>query len=324
MILVTGATGLVGNNVVRLLVERGQRVRALVRPGCDPRPLAGLPIETAPGDVCQAGSLQAACRGVRGVIHAAGHVHIGHRGLERHRQINVVGTCNVARAAREAGAAMVYVSSVNALGIGSLRQPATEETPPGGYAPIPYVATKREADRAILDEVERGLRAMIVHPGFMLGPWDWKPSSGQLLLAVGKRKALVAPPGWFDVCDVRDVAAAILTALEEGTPGRRYITAGPATRYGDAMRLFAQVTGARAPWTPRGPIVMAVAGRAGDLWAAISGREPAVNSAALAMARLEKSYSSDRAAAELGYRTRPMEETVRDAWNWFREHGYAR
>jgi dihydroflavonol-4-reductase len=89
------------------------------------------------------------------------------------------------------------------------------------------------------------------------------------------------------------------------------------------MRLFAEVTGARVPISPPGPVILAVVGRACDLWAKLTGHEPPVNSGALRMARLPKSYTSARAERELGYRARPLRETVQDAWDWFREHGYA-
>jgi dihydroflavonol-4-reductase len=185
------------------------------------------------------------------------------------------------------------------------------------------VLTKREAEQVVLDEVGRGLAACIVHPGFMLGPWDWKPSSGQLLLAVNRRGCWIAPRGSLGACDVRDVAAAVLSALDRGIAGRRYITAGPAISYGQAMRLFAEVIGVRAPVTPPGPLIFAVIGRACDLWASVTGQEPPVNSAAIRMARVPKSYTSARAEKELDYRIRPLRQTVEDAWNWFRQYGYA-
>jgi dihydroflavonol-4-reductase len=85
----------------------------------------------------------------------------------------------------------------------------------------PYVVTKREAERAVLAEVEHGLDAVIVNPVYMIGPWDWKPSSGRMLLEVGAGKGLFAPPGANDFVDVRDVAAGILAAAERGISGRR-------------------------------------------------------------------------------------------------------
>ncbi|MFC1597671.1 NAD-dependent epimerase/dehydratase family protein [Planctomycetota bacterium] len=322
--LVTGATGLLGNNVVRMLLDQGEAVRVLARQSSDPRPLEGLDLEVARGDVRDADSVRRACQGADRVVHSAGYVQIGRSGLDRHRAINVEGARHVARAAREVGARLVHVSSCDAVGINSVEEPADEETPLNDPLPVPYVITKREAERVVLEEVDAGLDAVIVNPGFMLGPWDWKPSSGRMLLEVSGGRALLAPRGWFSLCDARDVAAGLLTALQRGQTGRRYILAGVTYSYLDAWRLFAQVTGARSPWCRAGPLMLLAAGLAGDLRTRLTGREPDVNSGAIALAALPKNYSSKRAETELGYQIRPPEETVRDAWAWFRQHGYAR
>ena len=240
--LVTGATGLLGNNVVRLLLDRGESVRALVRESSDPRPLEGLEVETVLGDVCDATSVLRACDGADVVVHSAGFVHVGWSRQDLHRAINVEGARNVAKAASEVGARMIHVSSVDALGIGSMRKPADEGTPLAKPVPCVYVITKREAEQVVLEAVKRGLDGVIVNPGFMLGPWDWKPSSGRMLLEVAKGRALFAPRGRFSVCDVRDVAAGILAAMERAQTGRRYIMAGDSITYLKAWRLFAEVS----------------------------------------------------------------------------------
>lgn len=321
-VLVTGATGLVGNNVTRLLLERGQSVRVLVRAASDPRPLEGLTIDIRHGDVCDAESVRAACSGVSAVIHAAAIVHIGWTGLEQQRRVNVGGTQHVAEAALAEGAKMVHVSSVDALGVGSRDQPADEDSPRVGKTPCSYVISKREAEAALQEVIQRGLQATFVNPGFMLGPWDWKPSSGRMLLQVATRFTPAAPTGGMSVCDIRDVAAGICAALETGQVGRNYILAGENVSYLEAWRLFAEVAGSSRPRFRMGPVVRWLGGRSGDLLARIGGREPDVNSAAVAMSSLFHYYSSRRAESELGYRNRPWKETVTDAWEWFRANGY--
>jgi len=322
--LVTGATGLLGNNVLRMLLDRGERVRALARDTSDPRPLEGLDVDVVRGDVCDPGAVGRACDGATCVVHSAGYVQIGRSQLDRHRRINVEGTRNVAQAARAQGARLIHVSSCDAVAVRSLDEPADEATPLNDPPPVPYVITKREAEAVVLGLVAEGLDAVIVNPGFMLGPWDWKPSSGRMLLEVASGKGFVAPRGWFSLCDVRDVAAGILAAIERGQSGRRYILAGVTLSYLEAWRRFARATGARRPWCRAGPLMLLVAGWGGDLWTRLTGREPAVNSGALALAALPKSYTSRRAETELGYTIRPTDETIRDAWAWFQEQGYAR
>jgi len=323
--LVTGATGLVGNNVVRLLRQRGCAVRVLARESADARPLAGVDVETVRGDVRDEAAVRRAVDGVQQVVHAAGLVQIGWSNLALQRAINVDGTRRVAKAAREAGATLVHVSSSDACGVAEGDTLVDEETKVNGRVLIPYVVTKREAEQVVQDEVARGLRATIVNPSFMLGPWDWKPSSGQMLVAVAKGLGLFAPRGEFSISDVRDVAEAILTALSrEGASGRRYLLAGHNMTYLEAWQAFAQEAGSRRPRGQLRPALAFIAGRSGDLWGRIRRREPNVNSGALKVALLAKRYSVARAQEELGYRVRPLRETVADALAWFREYGYLR
>jgi dihydroflavonol-4-reductase len=321
-ILVTGATGLLGNNVVRLLRERGERVRALVRATADPRPLAGLDVEIATGDVRDEASVRAAATGVKAIIHSAAWVKLSWRELDLAREINVRGTAHVADAAREAGVRLIHVSSTDALAPGAPDQPANEDTP-GEKLRCPYVVTKREAEREIQDRVSRGLDAVIVNPGFMLGPWDWKPSSGRMLLEIAQRFAPIAPRGGISICDSRDVATAILSAIERGQRGRRYILAGENMTYFEAWKRFAALTGRRGPIKRMSRVAAWLGGTCGDLWERSTGRESVVNSAATRISNSYHYYTSQRAAEELGYQSRPANESIRDAWEWFVAQGYA-
>ncbi|MBX7071567.1 MAG: NAD-dependent epimerase/dehydratase family protein [Pirellulales bacterium] len=321
--LVTGATGLVGNNVVRALISRGAAVRALVRSTADSRPFQGLDLEIVQGDVCDSDAVRRACHGVTRVVHSAGRVHLGFSGWAEARAVNVDGTRNVAAAAREVGARMVHVSSVDALGLGSRKNPGDEERAATGNVPCPYVLTKRDSERVLFDEVKQGLDAVIVNPVFVLGPWDWKPSSGRMLLEVARGRALLAPRGGNDFCDARNVAQTILTALERGKTGRRYILGGESLSYFEAWTLFAEITGARPPLARVGPIALWVAGAAGSAWGKVTGREPDVNLASIRMSLLEHHFRCDRARQELGYEPGTAREAATAAWQWFCERGYA-
>jgi dihydroflavonol-4-reductase len=319
--LVTGATGLVGNNVVRLLLARGEAVRVLVRDHPDRRELEGLPVERFLGDIRDPESVEAALGGVVQVVHAAAAVQIGWTGLELLQAVNVEGTRNVARAARLAGARLCHVSSVDALGI-SLDGPGHEDTPIQGCVECPYVVTKRAAERVVEEEIAAGLDAVLVNPTFMLGAWDWKPSSGRMLLAVASGQGLFAPPGANDFCHVGDVAGGILAALDRGKTGRRYILGGEGLSYREAWTRMARVTGARAPVAVAPGFLLQAAGLAGDLWGRLSGTEPEVNSAATAISCLPHLFSHERASRELGYSPRPMEEGIEDAWKFFVDQGF--
>lgn len=320
MTLVTGATGLLGNNVVRLLLDRGQRVRVLSRRVDQGPELAGLDVEAAGGDIRDEAAVRQACRGVAAVIHCAAHVRIGWTERALFDAINVDGTRHVARACCDEGIRLVHVSTTDVFGRCSLREPTDEETPFAASPRVPYVETKRQAEAVVDAEIERGLNATIVNPAFMLGPWDWKPSSGQLLLNVAANRAILAPRGYLSLCDARDVASGIVAARDRGQCGRRYILAGKTMEWIELLRLLADVCGARRPLMRGGPLMLKIGGWGGDVWGRLSGHEPAVNSAAIAMAWVTKNYTSARAIAELGYTIRPSTDTVSDAWQWFRTH----
>ena len=171
-ILVTGATGLLGNNVVRELLARQLRPRVLVRETSDPRPLEGLEVDLVYGDIRDAAAVEAACQGVDVAVHAAGYVKIGWLDRELHQSINVEGAANVARAMQQQKGRLIHVSTVNTLGVAAANQVADEASVKLPIIPCPYVESKRAAEEEIWQLVEAGLDAVIVQPAFMLGPWD--------------------------------------------------------------------------------------------------------------------------------------------------------
>ena len=229
--------------------------------------------------------------------------------------VNVVGSENVARAALAAGARMVHVSTVNALGLASRDRWADESWAKPQPLAAPYVETKREADRRVRELIHDGLDGVIVYPSFMLGRWDWKPSSGRMLRDVAKHQPLVAPRGGCSLASADCVAEAIRTAMDRAPSGRDYVLAGVNLSYLDLWTLFAKVAGRRKPWIRLGPILARIIGLAGDVlgrW----GEEPDWNSVTLGMGGQRHYFSSERAVRELGYRIPPAEQIVRQAWEW--------
>jgi len=322
-VLVTGATGLVGNNVTRLLLDQGVSVRVLVRdPRAAARPFEGLDVEVAAGDVTDSASVQAAVKGVGAVVHAAGCVLLGWRQAALHEQVNHLGTQHVAESARRAGVRMVYVSTINALGAGTRDRLADEDWVARPNVACPYVLSKQAAERSVREQIELGLDASIVHPSLMFGPWDWKPSSGRMLIEVVKRFTPLAPAGGISVCDVRDVAQAIVTALATAPTGRAFVLAGHNLTYLKLWQHFIDIAGGSRPWGASGLLLGHAAGRCGDMWGRLTGREPDVNSAAVKLSDEFHYFSSARAQRELGYQIRPLEASLRDAWQWFQQYGY--
>lgn len=321
-ILITGATGLVGNNCLRAACNAGHDAHVLVRPEHDQRPFEGLEVTRHFGNLLQPKELAATIPDVDAIIHSAGDTHIGHQPRPQQRIVNVDATKALAAEAGRRGIRFVFISSVDALPCQGPNRLVTEMDEGPAKFPCGYVQTKRDAEAALLGFIQEGLDATIVNPGFMLGPWDWKPSSGRMLLEVATRFTPFGPKGGFSVCDIREVALAVLRLATSPHEHRRYILAGNNIRYVDAWSIFAKVSGSNGPLCPAGPIARKLAGAWGDLRTKLSGKEGDINSAAIGMSELFHYYDSSRAENELGYRIPSVEECSRAAWSWFQEYGY--
>ena len=325
-VLVTGATGLLGANVVRALLKAGHTVRAGVRASSNRVALEGLPVEISLLRLDEPASVAGSVAGCDAVVHAAAAVWIGRSGRAWMERVNVDGTEAVCRAASANGILrMVHVSSVDALGIRSFERPADEECRPNlAYLGCPYVDTKRAAEEVILRHVGQGLPAVIVNPGFMLGPWDTRPTSGRMILEIARGWAFLAPRGGNCFLDVRDAAIGVVAALERGQVGRRYILGGKNLTYLEAWRRIARIIGRRGPFWTAPTAGTWLIGRAAGWWGLLRGGEPAINPVSVAMGELPHFFDSARARAELGFPETDFELAVSDAWRWFQEHGYAR
>lgn len=318
-VLVTGATGLLGNNVVRRLCDEGVEVRTLVRHGSSIHPLQGVNVHVERGDITRADDVRRAVDGMTHIVHAAAEVRIGWRDLAAMQAINVEGTKLLAEEAQRRSVRLVHVSTVNALAVDPKGIPVRENTPRSGReVECGYVVTKRAADATVAVLRGTGLAAHIVYPGLMFGPWDWRPSSGQMFLAVAKRQTWMVPRGGCSVCDVRDVAAAIVRLVTQTADfnASDYVLAGLNLTYRELWKAMAVVANVPAPRLRLGPITAAIAGRGGDLCGWVTGKEPPINSAAIAMSQQLHYYDSSRAATELDYNVRPLHETLVDAWHW--------
>ena len=321
-ILVTGSTGLLGNNLVRQALEDGHQVVALVRTKERPKALNDLNVELAYGDVTDSDSLLRAAKDVDAILHSAAQIHLGWQQRELSQRVNVDGTRAVVAAAKHEKARLVHVSTVNTLAIGNREGPTDEDTQEDGQVPCTYVVSKRQAEQVTVEAARDGLEACIVHPGFMLGPWDWKRSSGRMLIEVGKRWTPLAPSGGCSVCDVRDVARGVLLAMERGVVGRHYILAGENMTYLQLWTKIAKVCGKRPPMTIMRWPARVLVGLLCDVATNLRGVESDINSAALKMSSQFHCYSSQRARDELGYSMRPADESIADARTWFQQHGY--
>ena len=323
-ILVTGGTGLLGNNIVRQLSADDYEVAALVRSEPDPKVFQGVTVDFVEGQLTDQSTIDRAVGDCDAVIHSAGVIHLGWQRLEESMRINRDATGWIADACLRYNRKLVLVGTVNTLAIGTRDAAADEQTPldnAGGQVPCSYVESKRAGVAEVLRRVDNGLRASIVHPGFMLGPWDWKPSSGRMMLEIGKGWKPICPTGGCSVCDPRDVAQGTIAAIQKGDDnGRQYILAGENWTYKQLWTEMAKRMGTRPPMMKAGPLQLWLAGAAGDLWAKLAGTEGDVNSAGVKMSSLFHWHDSTRAITELGYQIRDVHESLDDSAAWIKEN----
>jgi len=257
------------------------------------------------------------------VIHSAAVIHLGWTRMKESMRVNRGGTFVVARAALKHRKRMVHVGTVNTIALATNGVPSDEETPitdVNRQVPCAYVASKRASVEVVRRRIAEGLDAVIVHPGFMLGPYDWKPSSGRMMLELGRGYKPIWPTGGCSVCDVRDVANGVLSALDRGPCGRLYVLAGENMTYKQLWSEMATRMGKPTPILPVHAISRKIVGVVGDLAARLTGTEGDINSAGVLMSSQFHWHSSQRAREELGYSNRPVSQTLDDAAVWIKEH----
>jgi dihydroflavonol-4-reductase len=321
----TGGSGFLGSHVLAQLLARGHQVRALVRA---PRALgarAAAGLVQVPGDLSDSASLRRLARGTEAIVHAAGLVSLRPRDRQALVRTNVEGTENVLRAAAEAGARFVHASSVAAVGATVAPVVLDEEAPFRLVATdYHYAASKRAADELVLAAGRRGAEVMVLIPGMMFGPGDLRLTSTLPVAEYLQGQMRFHPEGGMSFCDVRDVAAAFVNAVDQGRPGRRYIVAGANWSYRQLFDTLEQLTGLHRTWPAPWPLTYGV----GWLSEAIAVMNPhrfeGLNRSVARHARLFNYVDSGRARRELGYRPRDLRTTLRDTIDDLVARGVAR
>jgi dihydroflavonol-4-reductase len=319
--LVTGASGLVGSHVTRLLVQRGDSVRALVRDRSPLDELAGLDVELAYGDVLDRGSVRRAMQGVQRVFHVAGLTSL-RTSADKVFAVNVGGTRIVLEEALRAGVARaVHTSSVAAVGPAARGSTADEDQlfRAGRYG-LPYVNAKHEAELEAMRLAAHGLPVVVVNPAHVFGAGDRHRSSTELVRRFLRGQIPAYVDGALNIVDAEDVARGHLLADENGEVGERYILGN---RNFTLDRLFAdlaRLSGVEPP-ALKLPLAAALAlARAAEFG---PGR-PAVTTVEVRASSLWWAFRSTKAKRELGWRPAHHEDTLQTTIDWYREREPAR
>ena len=322
--VVTGATGHIGNVLVRYLVKRGYEVTAFVKEGEKIDFLKELPISFAYGDVRDIESLKKAFEGQKIVFHLAGIIEIGNGNKKLVRQVNVEGTRNVVKACKEMKVKrLIYTSSVHAIKelpkgeVITETKEFSEKEVKGTYA-----KTKAEATKLLLEEVGEELEIVIVHPSGVIGPYEYMLSNlGQLIIDCANKKIGAYLEGGYNFVDVRDVAVGIILAAEKGKNGECYILAGHQIGVKELMKQIENITGVKAPKFKIARWFAFITGFLSELYYKIVKEKPLFTSYAVYTLGTNSNFSSAKAKKELGYQVRPIEETLKDTVQWFKDRG---
>ena len=309
-IAVTGSTGFIGNVLVPLLARHD--VRVLVRKPAAAA-TAGGPTQVI-GDLLDAASLNCLVTGAEVVIHIAAAVDISDRLDPQTVAVNIDGTRLLLDAARRAGVRrFIYISSVAAFEQAPYYEPLDATRPLCTDRRRPYDYTKATAQALVL--ACRDMEVIVLAPTAVLGPYDYRPSLlGKAIIALRRGRVPALFPGGVDFVDVRDVAEAIVAALTRGVPGRVYLLAG------DWAPLRVMNTGRSVPELPLWlvwlglPFVKA--------WARLTGAAPYyTRQAVYNVIYSNRLVDAGPAMADLGFRPRPLQQTLNDTIAWFQQQG---
>jgi len=321
-VAVTGASGHVGANLIRGLLEQNRQVRALCHVSREA--IEGLDIKTADGDICDLDSLCRAFKGVEVVYHLAARISLRTDDWPVLEAVNVIGTRYVVEACLRAGVRrLVHFSTIHAITQEPMHLPVDESRPlVEPQRCVPYDRSKAAAEVEVQRGIARGLDAVILSPTAIVGPHDYQPSYfGKVLIALahGKLPALVT--SGFDWVDVRDVVDGALKAEKSASTGSKYLLSGHWVSLCDVAAMISGITGSRKPffvcplWLARigAPIFNAFHHKDGfdELYTPVS----------LKALHSNRNISHDKASRDLGYQPRPFEDTIADTLNWFQEKG---
>lgn len=319
--LVTGAAGHLGLTLVKMLLQQGEPVRALdLRPT---EPLRELPTEVVQADVTDPTALAAAFDGVDRVFHTAAVISLTMDEWPLLEAVNVEGVRQVVAQCRAHDVSrLVHISSIEALNLESAG-PVSESTPlvPEDF-PIPYGRSKAMGQRIVLDAIRDGLDAVICYPSGIFGPNDYAlHASNQALLRLRDGEKWVMTDAGLDWVDVRDVAAGVLAAADRAPAGASYVLGGRYATIEQLQEIIREQTGAPLPSRR---ITMRQVERLLPLvqlqsW--LTRQPAAINKPMLYPLKHGGPVAYTRAAKELGYRPRPLTETIADTLAWFDESG---
>ncbi|MGD0755080.1 MAG: NAD-dependent epimerase/dehydratase family protein [Bacteroidales bacterium] len=319
-VAVTGASGHIGSCLLRELKKQGAGIKALVYDSGNG--LDEMDVELIKGDLLEPESLIKLCEGVDVVFHLAAQIAIDNRSSAKVYETNVTGTKNIIKAANKAGSKkFIHFSSIHAFQIASPDQLIDESTSLVETNKIIYEFTKAEGEREVMNAVKEGLNAVILNPTAVIGPFDYRGSLlGQALLKIYKKKLPFLVSGGYNWVDVRDVVSASIQAIVSGRKGEKYILSGEFCSLRQLSVMISKISGRNTPVIV--PVSLArMACPFIQVYSSLTKKEPLYTYQSLdILINSPVNISNIKAKKELGYEPRPLEKTLKDTFDWYREN----
>jgi dihydroflavonol-4-reductase len=324
-VLVTGANGFMGSNVVRELIKDGADVRVTIRKDSDTRNIDDLDVEKVYCDIRDKESVKSALKGCDTLYHIAAYFAHWAPDKKLFYDINVEGTKNLLEEALFQGLEkVVYTSTSNTIGSHGAGNFVKEDAEFNGWeAGDHYAISKYLAEIEAKKICEKGLPLVIVNPTLVIGVRDRKPTpSGALIVDIANGDMPGYIEGAINVIDVEDVAHGHIQAAQKGRIGERYLFGNENLYVGDFFKLIAEIAGVKSPKRKIPYRVALLLGYLFQVGARITKKPPIVSVSQVRLGKMGEHFDCSKAVNELGLKQTPIKKTIEKAINWFRENGY--
>ncbi len=320
-VLVTGADGLLGSNLVRLLLKRKYDVSVFLHPSSKSTTLDGLNIHKYFGDILDISSYDNLIKDTDAVIHMAAITSIWPARSEYVNRVNIEGTENIVKLAlKHKTKRFIYIGSASSV---NSTNNTNGDSYPGAKFGLDYIDSKYHALRSVMDAVKNnGLAALAILPTFMIGAYDSLPSSGRMILSIAKKQLKFYSKGGRNIVYVNDVATAIANSLTMGEIGQYYIAGNENLTYKSFFIKIAKVIGQEAPKIGIPNWAIKSIGYLGNLYGNVLNKQPLI-SYPMALISCEKQFTDSSAAIQdIGMPQTPIEKAIKECHEWFKANGY--
>ncbi len=313
MILVTGATGFLGSELVRQLLLKGQKVRALKRASSViPEILKNEnTIEWVDADLLDYYSLEDAIQGINKVYHCAALISLNSKDKKQMMKVNVEGTVNLLNVCVANNIEkFLHVSSVSAVGNSKKGELITEKHHwEFGSGQSSYSVSKYESEMEVFRASAEGLSTVIVNPGIIIGKYAGTEGSGQIFETI-RRGMSYYPDGSFGYVDVEDVAYAMIALMESNITDERYIINAENWSYRDLFSEIAVQFGKKPPTVALKPWMLEFARLGTGILSAFNGKNYGLSKDTVRSAFKKQNYSNEKIKKTLNLEFKSVKDSI--------------